>query len=84
MNALRLNDGFSVQEFEGRTGESITCVRHTLEKAEKDGFIERSLQQIKTTALGANYLDTVLQFFMDNDQGGDSKSVLTSIPVVSK
>ena len=84
MNALRLNDGFSVQEFEGRTGESIACVRHTLEKAEKDGFIERSLQQIKTTALGANYLDTVLQFFMDNDQGGDSKSVLTSIPVVSK
>jgi len=45
MNALRLNDGFTVQEFEGRTGESIASVRRTLEKAEKEGLIERSLQQ---------------------------------------
>jgi len=84
MNALRLNAGFSVQEFEGRTGESIASVRRILEKAEKDGLIERTLQQIKTTELGANYLDTVLQLFMDKDQGDENKSGLTSIPVVGK
>jgi len=84
MNALRLNDGFTVQEFEGRTGESIASVRRTLEKAEKEGLIERSLQQIKTTVLGANYLDTVLQLFMDPDQNDESKSGLLSIPVISK
>ena len=84
MNALRLNAGFSVQEFEGRTGESIASVRRILEKAEKDGLIERTLQQIKTTELGANYLDTVLQLFMDKDQGDENRSGLTSIPVVGK
>ena len=84
MNALRLNDGFSVQEFEGRTGESIASVRRTLEKAEKEGLIEYQLQQIKTTELGANYLDTVLQLFMDSDQNDDNKSGLTSIPVISE
>ncbi len=84
MNALRLNDGFSVQDFEGRTGESIASVRRTLEKAEKEGLIEYQLQQIKTTELGANYLDTVLQLFMDSDQNDDNKSGLTSIPVISE
>jgi len=84
MNALRLNEGFSVQEFEGRTGEPIAAVRPLLEKAEQDGLIERSLQQIKTTELGANYLDTVLQLFMEGDQREEKKSGLTSIPVISE
>ena len=84
MNALRLNDGFSVQEFEGRTGEPIAAVRPMLAKAEQDGLIERSLQQIKTTELGANYLDTVLQLFMESDQSTENKSGLTSIPIISE
>ena len=73
-----------MQEFEGRTGEPITAVRHLLEKAEQDGLIERSLQQIKTTELGANYLDTVLQLFMEGDQREEKKYGLTSIPVISE
>lgn len=84
MNALRLNDGFSVQEFEGRTGESITAVRGSLEKAESDGLIERHLQQIKATELGMNYLDTVLQLFMADDKNSARKSGLTDIPIVSR
>ena len=84
MNALRLNDGFSVQEYEGRTGESIAAVRPVLEKAEQDGLIERSLQQIKTTATGARYLDTVLQLFMQSDQSRGNKSGLTGIPVITQ
>jgi len=53
MNALRLNDGFSVQEFEGRTGETIASVRKLLGQAESDGLITRDMQQIKTTDLGS-------------------------------
>ena len=84
MNALRLNDGFSVQEFEGRTGEPISTVRSLLDRAESDGLIERDLQQIKTSALGARHLDTLLQRFMPEEQNGETKSALTDtvIPIV--
>lgn len=85
MNALRLTDGFSVQEFEGRTGESIAAVRRILDQAEADNLIERSLQQIKTTDLGANYLDSLLQRFMPDDEDNKPQSRLTGtvIPIVS-
>jgi len=64
MNALRLNEGFDIKEFEGRTGEPIVAIRSMLEKAETQGLISRDLQRIKTTELGARYLDTLLQLFM--------------------
>lgn len=83
MNALRLNDGYSVQEFEARTGEPLATVRSLLELAESDGLIERDLQQIKTTALGARHLDTLLQRFMPEEKNGVKKTTLTDtvIPI---
>lgn len=84
MNALRLNNGFSIQEFEGRTGESIAAVRGKLDKAEGDGLIERHLQQINATELGMNYLDTLLQLFMTDDESSKRKSGLTNIPIVGR
>jgi len=84
MNALRLNDGFSVQEFEGRTGETIASVRKLLGQAESDGLITRDMQQIKTTDLGAQYLDTLLQLFMPSEQDSQNKAKLTDtvIPIL--
>ena len=84
MNALRLNTGFSVQEFEGRTGDSIASVRQLLDQAQQEGLIERDLQQIKTTDLGARHLDTLLQRFMPDEQTGTGKPSLTEtvIPIV--
>ncbi len=84
MNALRLNNGFGVQEFEGRTGETIASVRRLIDQAQQDGLIERDLQQIKTTDLGARHLDTLLQRFMPDNQDSESKTGLTGtvIPIV--
>lgn len=84
MNALRLNDGFTVQEFEGRTGEAIASMRQLLDQAQQDGLLERDLQQIKTTDLGARYLDTLLQRFMPDEQDKYKKAGLTDtvIPIV--
>ena len=67
MNALRLNDGFDITEFEGRTGETIIAIRSMLEEAESQGLITRDLQRVKTTEQGARYLDTLLQIFMPAD-----------------
>ncbi len=84
MNALRLNGGFSVQEFEGRTGESIASVRRLVDQAQQDGLIERDLQQIKTTDLGARHLDTLLQRFMPEVLSENTKPGLTDtvIPII--
>lgn len=84
MNALRLTGGFSTHDYESRTGESIAAVRRTLEKAESDGLLERDLQRVKTTELGANYLDTLLQRFMPEEQTRESGTSLSSISVISK
>lgn len=86
MNALRLNEGFRVQEFEGRTGEPIVTIRRLLEQAQSDDLIERDLEQIKTTELGARHLDTLLHRFMPDTQEDTGKSSLTDtvIPIVGR
>ena len=84
MNALRLNNGFEVQDFENRTGEHISVLKTALSKAESDGLLCRDWQTIKTTELGANYLDTVLQLFMPTDQGSTSGGVIPIVPETGK
>lgn len=69
MNALRLNDGFSIEEFQGRSGELISAVRHVLDKAENDGLLKRSHSRVVPTSLGLRFLDSLLERFMPaNDE----------------
>ncbi len=68
MNALRLTDGFATHDFEQRTGEHIAVIRATLDKAESEGLLTRTMQHIQTTEHGAQYLDTLLQLFMPQEQ----------------
>ncbi len=91
MNALRLSEGFNVQDFEGRTGDTLASVRRLLDQAERDDLITRDLMQIKTTELGARHLDTLLQRFMPEEADGEAsvepaKSTpgATIIPIVSR
>ena len=77
MNALRLNNGFDVTEFEGRTGEPIVAVRSMLDQAEQQGLIQRSLQRIQTTEHGARYLDNLLQLFMPSAKAGSRTIPIT-------
>lgn len=64
MNALRLIEGFPVSLFAGRTGLSITGVRHALERAEGRGLITRDPQRIMPTPLGSRFLNDLLQYFL--------------------
>jgi len=85
MNALRLNDGFSVDEFQGRCGELISAVRPMLTRAESDGLLNYTHSRVTPTELGLRFLDTLLQRFMHTDPQQDSQTATSGkvIPIHS-
>jgi putative oxygen-independent coproporphyrinogen III oxidase len=68
MNALRLNAGFPVVQFEERAGLRLTSVLKQLEEAERRGLIERDHQRVTPTALGRRFLNDLLQIFLPEDR----------------
>ena len=64
MNALRLNDGFSVELFTERTSLPLLLLRNELEKAEQRGLLRRDLQKIAPTELGKKFLNDLLEMFL--------------------
>jgi putative oxygen-independent coproporphyrinogen III oxidase len=66
LNALRLNDGFSLALFGARTGQDPACVEDKLRHFQQDGLLEIECGQVKPSALGRRFLDTVVAgFFPD-------------------
>ncbi len=66
MNALRLINGFRLSLYTERTGLSLNTIAVQLERAEKDGLIERNAVQLRPTELGLRYLNNTLSLFMDD------------------
>jgi len=64
MNALRLNAGFSLSLFAQRTGLSAQCIQPVLDKLLLGKLLEQQGEQISTTRLGANFLDSVTAEFL--------------------
>jgi oxygen-independent coproporphyrinogen-3 oxidase len=64
MNALRLTDGFEVASFAERTGLPISVAGKPLAAAEAKGLIERDHLRVRPTALGARFLNELLQLFL--------------------
>ncbi|MFL0811359.1 MAG: radical SAM family heme chaperone HemW [Agarilytica sp.] len=63
MNALRLNQGFSPELFESRTGLSFSSIAPTIKALSSKGLIEYQSGIVRTSALGRNFLNTVLEHF---------------------
>jgi len=63
MNALRLHDGISVDDFERRTGMTLSSLKGPLEQAEKLGLIEQG-EFIRASARGRQYLNELLALFL--------------------
>lgn len=63
MNALRLNQGFSIQQFEQRTGLPVTVIQPAIQQLTAKGLMETTGSQISTTALGRRFLNTILEAF---------------------
>jgi putative oxygen-independent coproporphyrinogen III oxidase len=64
LNALRLNEGFAIREFEERTGFAISLVDRALNECEAKGLIERNHVRLKPTARGQRFLNQALQEFL--------------------
>jgi len=64
MNQLRLAEGFSVAQFEARTGLSIDYLRAPLQQAEAQGWLRQQGNYIQTTAAGRRFLNEVLELFV--------------------
>jgi oxygen-independent coproporphyrinogen-3 oxidase len=64
LNALRLKDGFKLQEFIEKTGLPMTAIAKGLDEAERKGLIERDFVHVKPTVRGFDFLNDLQQLFL--------------------
>ena len=64
LNALRLREGFKLQDFADKTGLPLTAVQRALDEAERKGLIERDLVRVKPTERGFDFLNDLQALFL--------------------
>jgi len=64
LNALRLVEGFAVELFAARTGQSINRIESQLAAAEARGLLRRDWQRIAPTERGRLFLNELLEPFL--------------------
>jgi coproporphyrinogen III oxidase-like Fe-S oxidoreductase len=67
LNALRLKDGFALQQFCERTGLAMTAIQKGLDDAERKGLIERDFVRAWPTARGYDFLNDLQSLFLPPD-----------------
>jgi putative oxygen-independent coproporphyrinogen III oxidase len=64
LNTLRLTDGFPPSLFVERIGLPLSTIEEQLQKAEKQGLLERDWQRIRPTERGRLFLNELQQLFL--------------------
>ena len=64
LNALRLKDGFKLQDFSDKTGLPLTAIAKGLDEAERKGLIERDFVHVKPSERGFDFLNDLQQLFL--------------------
>jgi putative oxygen-independent coproporphyrinogen III oxidase len=64
LNALRLKEGFKLQDFVEKTGLPFTAITQGLEEAERKGLIERDFVRVKPTERGFDFLNDLQSLFL--------------------
>jgi putative oxygen-independent coproporphyrinogen III oxidase len=64
LNALRLREGFKLQDFTEKTGLPLTAIQAGLEEAERKGLIERDFIRVKPTERGFDFLNDLQALFL--------------------
>jgi putative oxygen-independent coproporphyrinogen III oxidase len=64
MNALRLNDGFRLPEFEQRTGLAAATIEPVLAQAAARGWLERDADHVRPSARGRALLNPLVRLFL--------------------
>ena len=66
MNALRLNEGFTLEQFEARTAMAATVLERQLQSLAQRDLLKIEGNRVRASALGRRYLDSVIaEFFPD-------------------
>ncbi|MFK8047334.1 MAG: radical SAM family heme chaperone HemW [Halioglobus sp.] len=64
MNALRLNKGFTLDQYQDRTGLSAQSIEAVVDRLVNKNLLIRRGKWLTTTQLGANFLDSVTAEFL--------------------
>jgi oxygen-independent coproporphyrinogen-3 oxidase len=64
LNALRLRNGFALQEFTERTGLPLSAIEEPLKEAERKGLIERDFARVRPTVRGFDFLSDLQALFL--------------------
>ena len=64
MNALRLNGGFSIEQFEARCGLPVTTIEPLLEKHQQQKLISINAEQVRPTPFGHSMLNNMLEDYL--------------------
>lgn len=64
LNALRLKDGFGLQQFCERTGLPMSAIQKGLQEAERKGLIECDLTHVKPSVRGFDFLNDLQSLFL--------------------
>ena len=64
LGALRLRDGFSLQDFTARTGLPAQAVEAQIYEASRNGWLQRSGDRVQPTARGFDFLSDVQALFL--------------------
>jgi len=64
LNALRLRDGFKLQDFTDKTGLPFTAIQKGLDEAERKGLIARDFVHARPTTRGFDFLNDLQSLFL--------------------
>ena len=64
LNALRLREGFKLQDFAEKTGLPFTAIQKGLNEAERKGLIERDFVHVRPTERGFDFLNDLQALFL--------------------
>lgn len=64
LNALRLKDGFALQDFVDRTGLPLSTIEKGLQEAQARGLVERDIARVKPTEKGFDFLSDLQGLFL--------------------
>ena len=75
MNALRLIEGFPIPLYQLHTGVSLMPWQHDIEKAINKGLLEQSGLNLRATPTGINWLNSLLEIFLDEPETQNATDV---------
>jgi oxygen-independent coproporphyrinogen-3 oxidase len=64
LNALRLREGFALQDFTDRTGLPLSAIEKPLRQAQEKGLVERDLVRVRPTERGFDFLSDLQGLFL--------------------